>query len=150
MAAGMKDITAYHTIFLLTILGALALLVLTLLCLLIYYCRSAHTAPRHLHLPGTPRHPMAGNGGGGTTCLAPPDALHLPMGATNPQEFPNVPHLTIGGHQSPGVPQLVDPHLAASSRSGRLVGSGHRTPVPPCRRAGHHPGATAVPTGGDA
>lgn len=134
MAAGMKDITAYHTIFLLTILGALALLVLTLLCLLIYYCRSAHTAPRHLHLPGTPRHPMAGNGGGGTTCLAPPDALRL----------------TIGGHQSPGVPQLVDPHLAASSRSGRLVGSGHRTPVPPCRRAGHHPGATAVPTGGDA
>ncbi|XP_021233440.1 protein FAM171A2 [Numida meleagris] len=46
VAAGMKDITAYHTIFLLTILGALALLVLTLLCLLIYYCRSAPAAPR--------------------------------------------------------------------------------------------------------
>lgn len=114
MAAGMKDITAYHTIFLLTILGALALLVLTLLCLLIYYCRSAPT-PGHLHLPGTPRCPPG-----------------------------------YGGHQPPGVPQLVDPYLTASSRSWRLVGSGHRTPVPPCRQAGHHPGATAVPTGGDA
>ena len=41
MAAGVTDITTYHTIFLLTILGALALLVLILLCLLIYYCRSA-------------------------------------------------------------------------------------------------------------
>ena len=46
VAAGMKDITAYHTIFLLTILGALALLVLTLLCLLIYYCRSAPASPQ--------------------------------------------------------------------------------------------------------
>lgn len=54
VAAGMKDITAYHTIFLLTILGALALLVLTLLCLLIYYCRSA--APR------CPWGPAAGRG----------------------------------------------------------------------------------------
>lgn len=45
MAAGVTDITTYHTIFLLTILGALALLVLILLCLLIYYCRSvpSHT-----------------------------------------------------------------------------------------------------------
>lgn len=44
MAAGVTDITTYHTIFLLTILGALALLVLILLCLLIYYCRSAPAA----------------------------------------------------------------------------------------------------------
>lgn len=49
MAAGMKDITAYHTIFLLTILGALALLVLTLLCLLIYYCRRRCLKPRQQH-----------------------------------------------------------------------------------------------------
>lgn len=132
MAAGMKDITAYHTIFLLTILGALALLVLTLLCLLIYYCRSAHTAPPHLHLPGTPRCPASA------------------YGVPNPQEFPNALHLAIGGHQSPGVPQLGDPHLAASSWSRRLLGSGHGTPVPPRHGAGHHPGATAVPTGGAA
>ncbi|XP_040509363.1 protein FAM171A2 isoform X1 [Gallus gallus] len=49
VAAGMKDITAYHTIFLLTILGALALLVLTLLCLLIYYCRRRCLKPRQQH-----------------------------------------------------------------------------------------------------
>lgn len=47
MAAGVTDITTYHTIFLLTILGALALLVLILLCLLIYYCRSAPLRPDH-------------------------------------------------------------------------------------------------------
>ncbi|KAM8795419.1 protein FAM171A2 [Eudromia elegans] len=46
MAAGMQDISAYHTIFLLTILGALALLVLILLCLLIYYCRRRCLKPR--------------------------------------------------------------------------------------------------------
>ncbi|XP_019467010.1 protein FAM171A2-like [Meleagris gallopavo] len=63
VAAGMKDITAYHTIFLLTILGALALLVLTLLCLLIYYCRSAPASPR------CPWGPAAGRGV--TVCLAP-------------------------------------------------------------------------------
>ncbi|XP_019379105.1 PREDICTED: LOW QUALITY PROTEIN: protein FAM171A2 [Gavialis gangeticus] len=49
MSAGMKDITTYHTIFLLTILGALALLVLILLCLLIYYCRRRCLKPRQQH-----------------------------------------------------------------------------------------------------
>lgn len=36
---GLRDITAYHTFFLLSILGSLALLVLVLLCVLLYYCR---------------------------------------------------------------------------------------------------------------
>ncbi|KAF5903797.1 protein FAM, partial [Clarias magur] len=36
--SGLRDITTYHTIFLLTILGFMALLVLILLCLLLYYC----------------------------------------------------------------------------------------------------------------
>uniref|UniRef100_A0A8C0GNF6 Family with sequence similarity 171 member A2 n=1 Tax=Chelonoidis abingdonii TaxID=106734 RepID=A0A8C0GNF6_CHEAB len=49
LASGMKDITMYHTIFLLTILGALALLVLSLLCLLIYYCRRRCLKPRQQH-----------------------------------------------------------------------------------------------------
>ncbi|XP_044274577.1 protein FAM171A2 isoform X2 [Varanus komodoensis] len=48
-AAGIKDIATYHTIFLLTILGALALLVLILLCLLIYYCRRLCLKPRQHH-----------------------------------------------------------------------------------------------------
>ncbi|NXN91378.1 F1712 protein, partial [Rhinopomastus cyanomelas] len=56
MAAGVTDISTYHTIFLLTILGALALLVLILLCLLIYYCRRRCLKPRAQHrklpLPG--------------------------------------------------------------------------------------------------
>ncbi|XP_074783115.1 protein FAM171A2 isoform X4 [Athene noctua] len=56
MTAGVTDITTYHTIFLLTILGALALLVLILLCLLIYYCRRRCLKPRAQHrklpLPG--------------------------------------------------------------------------------------------------
>ncbi|XP_074834932.1 protein FAM171A2 [Carettochelys insculpta] len=49
LTSGMKDITTYHTIFLLTILGALALLVLSLLCLLIYYCRRKCLKPRQQH-----------------------------------------------------------------------------------------------------
>ncbi|KAK2512547.1 hypothetical protein Q9233_016207, partial [Columba guinea] len=61
MAAGVTDITTYHTIFLLTILGALALLVLILLCLLIYYCRRRCLKPRAQHrklpLPGGPLDP---------------------------------------------------------------------------------------------
>lgn len=66
MAAGVTDITTYHTIFLLTILGALALLVLILLCLLIYYCRSAPPA-QHPHglQGGGLSHTTAGQGGGG-------------------------------------------------------------------------------------
>jgi len=35
----LRDITTYHTLFLLSILGSLALLVLILLCVLLYYCR---------------------------------------------------------------------------------------------------------------
>uniref|UniRef100_H3BCS5 Family with sequence similarity 171 member A2 n=1 Tax=Latimeria chalumnae TaxID=7897 RepID=H3BCS5_LATCH len=46
---GLRDITTYHTIFLLTILGALALLVLILLCLLLYYCRRRCLKPRQQH-----------------------------------------------------------------------------------------------------
>lgn len=36
---GLRDITTYHTLFLLCVLGSLALLVLILLCVLLYYCR---------------------------------------------------------------------------------------------------------------
>ncbi|CAI9548991.1 unnamed protein product, partial [Staurois parvus] len=43
------DIAGYHTIFLLSILGALTLLVLILLCLLIYYCRRRCLKPRQQH-----------------------------------------------------------------------------------------------------
>lgn len=34
-----KDISMYHTVFLLAILGGMALILLCLLCLLLYYCR---------------------------------------------------------------------------------------------------------------
>lgn len=43
------DLSTYHTIFLLTILGAMALLVLVLLCLLLYYCRRRCLKPRQHH-----------------------------------------------------------------------------------------------------
>ncbi|XP_036409239.1 protein FAM171A2 [Megalops cyprinoides] len=46
---GLRDITTYHTIFLLTILGSMALLVLILLCLLLYYCRRRCLKPRQQH-----------------------------------------------------------------------------------------------------
>lgn len=45
-SSGLRDITTYHTIFLLAILGAMALLVLILLCLLLYYCRRRCLKPR--------------------------------------------------------------------------------------------------------
>lgn len=102
MAAGVTDITTYHTIFLLTILGALALLVLILLCLLIYYCRSAppaqhphglqggglsHTTAgqggggRGHHPPSTPEYPMAGwRGGGESPLFGTPRCLIAGMG----------------------------------------------------------------------
>ncbi|KAG5832947.1 hypothetical protein ANANG_G00296610 [Anguilla anguilla] len=46
---GLGDITTYHTIFLLAILGSLALLVLVLLCLLLYHCRRRCLKPRQQH-----------------------------------------------------------------------------------------------------
>ncbi|XP_061081223.1 protein FAM171A2-like [Conger conger] len=46
---GLSDITAYHTVFLLAILGSLALLVLVLLCLLLYHCRRRCLKPRQQH-----------------------------------------------------------------------------------------------------
>ncbi|KAJ8251807.1 hypothetical protein GJAV_G00225640 [Gymnothorax javanicus] len=46
---GLSDISAYHTIFLLAILGSLALLVLVLLCMLLYHCRRRCLKPRQQH-----------------------------------------------------------------------------------------------------
>uniref|UniRef100_A0A1A8E8V2 Family with sequence similarity 171, member A2 n=1 Tax=Nothobranchius kadleci TaxID=1051664 RepID=A0A1A8E8V2_NOTKA len=43
---GLRDITTYHTLFLLSILASLALLVLILLCVLLYYCRRRCLKPR--------------------------------------------------------------------------------------------------------
>ncbi|KAL2102052.1 hypothetical protein ACEWY4_003813 [Coilia grayii] len=47
--SGLRDITTYHTIFLLAILGSMALLVLVLLCVLLYYCRRRCLKPRQQH-----------------------------------------------------------------------------------------------------
>ncbi|KAM3614152.1 uncharacterized protein V6R79_010905 [Siganus canaliculatus] len=44
-----KDISTYHTVFLLAILGGLALILLCLLCLLLYYCRRRCLKPRVSH-----------------------------------------------------------------------------------------------------
>ncbi|XP_066847776.1 protein FAM171A1 isoform X9 [Anser cygnoides] len=43
------DITSYHTMFLLAILGGMALILLVLLCLLLYYCRRKCLRPRQHH-----------------------------------------------------------------------------------------------------
>ncbi|KAI1885479.1 hypothetical protein AGOR_G00204120 [Albula goreensis] len=44
-----KDISTYHTVFLLTILGGMAIILLFLLCLLLYYCRWRCLKPRQIH-----------------------------------------------------------------------------------------------------
>ncbi|XP_046722326.1 protein FAM171A2 isoform X2 [Silurus meridionalis] len=44
--SALRDFTTYHTIFLLAILGFMALLVLILLCLMLYYCRRRCLKPR--------------------------------------------------------------------------------------------------------
>ncbi|XP_037641183.1 protein FAM171A1 isoform X1 [Sebastes umbrosus] len=44
-----KDISMYHTVFLLAILGGMALILLCLLCLLLYYCRRRCLKPRVSH-----------------------------------------------------------------------------------------------------
>nr|KAF6431191.1 family with sequence similarity 171 member A1 [Rousettus aegyptiacus] len=43
------DITTYHTVFLLAILGGMAFILLVLLCLLLYYCRRKCLKPRQHH-----------------------------------------------------------------------------------------------------
>ncbi|XP_041708916.2 protein FAM171A1-like isoform X1 [Coregonus clupeaformis] len=44
-----KDISTYHTVFLLAILGGMAVILLCLLCLLLYYCRRGCVKPRLSH-----------------------------------------------------------------------------------------------------
>ncbi|XP_035162743.2 protein FAM171A1 isoform X4 [Callithrix jacchus] len=44
-----QDITTYHTVFLLAILGGMAFILLVLLCLLLYYCRRKCLKPRQHH-----------------------------------------------------------------------------------------------------
>ncbi|KAG7470023.1 hypothetical protein MATL_G00134910 [Megalops atlanticus] len=44
-----KDISTYHTVFLLAILGGIAVILLFLLCLLLYYCRRKCLKPRQHH-----------------------------------------------------------------------------------------------------
>ncbi|XP_062814296.1 protein FAM171A1 isoform X2 [Anolis carolinensis] len=44
-----QDITTYHTVFLLAILGGMTLILLVLLCLLLYYCRRKCLKPRQHH-----------------------------------------------------------------------------------------------------
>ncbi|XP_033914320.3 protein FAM171A1-like isoform X2 [Acipenser ruthenus] len=44
-----KDISTYHTVFLLAILGGMAVILLVLLCLLLYYCRRKCLKPRQHH-----------------------------------------------------------------------------------------------------
>ncbi|XP_053569986.1 protein FAM171A1 isoform X2 [Bombina bombina] len=44
-----QDITTYHTLFLLAILGGIAFILLVLLCLLLYYCRRKCLKPRPHH-----------------------------------------------------------------------------------------------------
>uniref|UniRef100_A0A6I8QU48 Family with sequence similarity 171 member A1 n=1 Tax=Xenopus tropicalis TaxID=8364 RepID=A0A6I8QU48_XENTR len=44
-----QDITSYHTMFLLAILGGIAFILLVLLCLLLYYCRRKCLKPRQHH-----------------------------------------------------------------------------------------------------
>ncbi|XP_064410831.1 protein FAM171A1 isoform X2 [Latimeria chalumnae] len=44
-----KDITSYHTVFLLAILGGMTVILLVLLCLLLYYCRRKCLKPRQHH-----------------------------------------------------------------------------------------------------
>ncbi|XP_061771620.1 protein FAM171A1 isoform X1 [Nerophis ophidion] len=44
-----RDISMYHTLFLLAILGGMALIMLGLLCILLYYCRRRCLKPRGSH-----------------------------------------------------------------------------------------------------
>ncbi|CAG11910.1 unnamed protein product, partial [Tetraodon nigroviridis] len=44
-----KDMNSYHTVFLLAILGGMALILLCLLCLLLYYCRRRCLKPQMSH-----------------------------------------------------------------------------------------------------
>ncbi|XP_075418066.1 protein FAM171A2 isoform X1 [Tenrec ecaudatus] len=77
ITSGIQDIGTYHTIFLLTILAALALLVLTLLCLLIYYCRRRCLKPRQQHRKLQLTGPSEGNKRDQATSMS---QLHLICG----------------------------------------------------------------------
>ncbi|KAK2516648.1 hypothetical protein Q9966_015022 [Columba livia] len=102
MAAGVTDITTYHTIFLLTILGALALLVLILLCLLIYYCRRRCLKPRAQHR----KLPLPGGAAG----PHPPRPGHLGVPAGPAVRWQPPGDGVLGGGHRPAHPQFTPVH----------------------------------------
>ncbi|KAF1594801.1 hypothetical protein FQV11_0015466, partial [Eudyptes moseleyi] len=146
MAAGVTDITTYHTIFLLTILGALALLVLILLCLLIYYCRSAPPRPAPSESrprlgggghcpPGTLGCPTAGGGGGGgSTRLVPPGDYGCPGEAFGLRAARSVDGLQPPDEHPRGTPAFPPrpPSPPVFSRYGGQP-TEHPLPEPPPR-----------------
>ncbi|KAM6312040.1 LOW QUALITY PROTEIN: protein FAM171A2 [Podargus strigoides] len=132
MAAGVTDITTYHTIFLLTILGALALLVLILLCLLIYYCRRRCLKPpqhRKLPLPG----PLDAARRDQATSVS---QLDLLCGGSHPETA------SSGGGHRPPHPRLPPPTRDLPTARPDFF----QPPAPPQLRAGPRPpGGTLAP-----
>ncbi|XP_072742113.1 LOW QUALITY PROTEIN: protein FAM171A2 [Ciconia boyciana] len=129
MAAGVTDITTYHTIFLLTILGALALLVLILLCLLIYYCRRRCLKPRAQHrklpLPG----PLDAARRDQATSVSQLDLLcggsHLETASSGGATDPPTPGLPPPARDLPAArPDFFQPPAPAQLRAGPRTPAG--------------------------
>ncbi|XP_055970497.1 protein FAM171A1 [Sorex fumeus] len=94
-----QDITAYHTLFLLAILGGMAFILLVLLCLLLYYCRRKCLKPRQhhrkLHLPAT----LESSKRDQSTSMS---HINLLFSRRGESEFPGP--LSVSGHGRPDAP----------------------------------------------
>ncbi|XP_058138350.1 protein FAM171A1 isoform X2 [Dasypus novemcinctus] len=111
-----QDITTYHTVFLLAILGGMAFILLVLLCLLLYYCRRKCLKPRQHHRKLQLPPALESSKRDQATSMSHINLLFSRREA----EFPGT--LSVASHGRPGAPVVKElmggVHLEMRSRGG--------------------------------
>ncbi|CAM4595932.1 protein FAM171A1 isoform X1 [Lepidochelys kempii] len=111
-----QDITTYHTMFLLAILGGMALILMVLLCLLLYYCRRKCLKPRQHHKKLQLSTALDGSKKDQSTSMSHINLIF----SRRESEFPGGMSVASNGHtENSGVNELISAvHMEMISSSG--------------------------------
>nr|XP_005282492.1 protein FAM171A1 isoform X2 [Chrysemys picta bellii] len=111
-----QDITTYHTMFLLAILGGMALILLVLLCLLLYYCRRKCLKPRQHRKKLQLSTALDGSKKDQSTSMSHINLIF----SRRESEFPGGMSVASNGHtENSGVKELISAvHMEMVSSSG--------------------------------
>ncbi|XP_034616259.1 protein FAM171A1 isoform X2 [Trachemys scripta elegans] len=111
-----QDITTYHTMFLLAILGGMALILVVLLCLLLYYCRRKCLKPRQHRKKLQLSTALDGSKKDQSTSMSHINLIF----SRRESEFPGGMSVASNGHtENSGVKELISAvHMEMVSSSG--------------------------------